>query len=153
MSLTERTLMVIQLCLRSWIGLWRKYYYTSFDITHYFPSDVGFSNIRSAWLVGVDGGLRHLVVNNALMHAVPSYYNLVSGYLWLSTLCLMMRLWHFQPLHSVWFWAVDSTLITLCLMVSSWWVESVHCVSSWAVLNTDAGSTLWTARLLSTIKE
>ena len=27
------------------IGLWEKYYYASFDITHYFSSNVGFRNI------------------------------------------------------------------------------------------------------------
>ena len=47
LSLTERTPVNIQLCLRSRIGLWEKYYYALFDITqrHYFCSDVGFTNI------------------------------------------------------------------------------------------------------------
>ena len=43
MSPTERTPIVIQPCLRSRVGLWEKYYYTPFDITPYFPSDVGFT--------------------------------------------------------------------------------------------------------------
>ena len=41
LSLTECTPIVIQLCLRSWIGLWENYYYMLFDIMHYFSSDVG----------------------------------------------------------------------------------------------------------------
>ena len=45
MSLTERTLIVIQLCLRSQIGSWGKYYYSLFYITHYFHFNVGFTNI------------------------------------------------------------------------------------------------------------
>ena len=33
---TERTRIVVKLCLRFRIGLWGKYYYAPFDITHYF---------------------------------------------------------------------------------------------------------------------
>ena len=42
---TERTIIVIQLCLRSQIGLWENYYYALFNAMHYFYSDVGFTNI------------------------------------------------------------------------------------------------------------
>ena len=47
LSSTEGTpvYIVIQLCLRSQIGLWEKYYYALFDIAHYFSSDVGLTNI------------------------------------------------------------------------------------------------------------
>ena len=47
LSPTECTPIVIhvQLCLRSRIGLWVKYYYAVLGIKHYFPSDVGFLNI------------------------------------------------------------------------------------------------------------
>ena len=40
------------------IGLWGKYYYAPFDITHYFPSDVGFKILLfvSTRQVGVGGG-------------------------------------------------------------------------------------------------
>ena len=34
LSPTERTTIVTQLCLRSWIGLWETYYYAQFDIMH-----------------------------------------------------------------------------------------------------------------------
>ena len=44
LSPTECTPIIMQLCLRSRIGLWEKYYYTLFDIMHHFPSDVGFTN-------------------------------------------------------------------------------------------------------------
>ena len=40
LSPTERTPIVIQPCLRSRIGLWEKYYYALFDITHCFSSDI-----------------------------------------------------------------------------------------------------------------
>ena len=40
LSSTERTPVIIQLCLRSQIGSWEKYYYAPFDIIHYFSSDV-----------------------------------------------------------------------------------------------------------------
>ena len=57
MSPTERIPIVIQPCLRSRVGLWEKYYYALFDITHYFSPNVGFTNIvvRSTRQVGVDG--------------------------------------------------------------------------------------------------
>ena len=45
LSPTERTPIVIELCLRSRRGLWEEYYYAPFDITHYFSSNVGFTNI------------------------------------------------------------------------------------------------------------
>ena len=45
LSPTEFTPIVIQLYLRSRVGLWEKYYYTLFDIMHYFSSEVGFTNI------------------------------------------------------------------------------------------------------------
>ena len=48
---TERTPIVIQLSLRSRIGLWGKYCYAPFDIMHYFSSDVGFTNIV-VWATG-----------------------------------------------------------------------------------------------------
>ena len=51
---TECTSIVIQLCLRSQIGLWGKYYYTPFDIMHCFCSDVGFTNIV-VWSTGQSG--------------------------------------------------------------------------------------------------
>ena len=51
LSLTERTSIVILFCLGSRIGLWEIYYYALFDITHYFPSDVGFTNIV-VWSAG-----------------------------------------------------------------------------------------------------
>ena len=45
-----------QLCLRSRIGLYEKYYYTLhvFDITPYFSSDVGFTN-TVVWSTGQSG--------------------------------------------------------------------------------------------------
>ena len=44
-SPTERTPILVQLSLISQIGLWEKYYYyVPFDVTHYFPSNVGFTN-------------------------------------------------------------------------------------------------------------
>ena len=49
-------LYVIQLYLRSGIGLWGKYYYyyTPFDTMHYFFSIVGFANIV-VWSTGESG--------------------------------------------------------------------------------------------------
>ena len=44
-SPTKSTVIVIQLCLRSRIGLWEKFYYALFGITHYFSSYVVFTNI------------------------------------------------------------------------------------------------------------
>ena len=56
LSSTERTPIVIQLCLRSRIGLWEKYYYTLFtiDITIIFSSDMEFTNIV-VWSMGQSG--------------------------------------------------------------------------------------------------
>ena len=54
LSPTERTPIVIQLCLKFRIGLWEKYYYALFDIMHYFSSDVGFTNIV-VWFMGQSG--------------------------------------------------------------------------------------------------
>ena len=51
LSATEGTPIVLQLCMKSRIGLWGKYYYALYDITHYFSSDVGFTNIV-VWSMG-----------------------------------------------------------------------------------------------------
>ena len=57
LSLTERTPIVIQLCLRSQIGLWGTYYYSLFHITHYFSSDVRFTKFDIVVLsMGQTGG-------------------------------------------------------------------------------------------------
>ena len=45
MSPTERTPIVTQLCLRSQIGLWGKYYYVLFHVKHYLSSNGGIVNI------------------------------------------------------------------------------------------------------------
>ena len=63
------TPIVIQLCLRPGIGLCEIFfYYTPFDITHYFSSNVGFTNIviQSTRQVDVNGGWRRLVGDNAI---------------------------------------------------------------------------------------
>ena len=61
---TERTLVIIQLCLRSRIELWEKYYYAPFDVKYYFSADVGFTNIV-VWSMGQSGVDRSTVVNCA----------------------------------------------------------------------------------------
>ena len=45
LSLKERTPIIMQLCLRSGIGLREKYCYTLFNIAHCFSSDVSFTDI------------------------------------------------------------------------------------------------------------
>ena len=50
----ERTPIVIQLCLRSWIRLWKKYHYEPFDFIHHFSSNVAFTNIF-VWSTGQSG--------------------------------------------------------------------------------------------------
>ena len=55
LSPAERTPIVIQLCLRSRMVLWEKYYYVPFDITNYFSSHVGFTN-SVVWSMRQSGG-------------------------------------------------------------------------------------------------
>ena len=45
LSPTECTPILIQLCLRSRIRLWEKYYHAPFDTTYHFSSNMGFTNI------------------------------------------------------------------------------------------------------------
>ena len=54
LSPTERTPIVLQLCLRSQIGLWTKYYYALLNITHHFSYYVKFTNIV-VWSTGTYG--------------------------------------------------------------------------------------------------
>ena len=73
LSSTECIRIVIQLCLRSQIGMWEKYYYRLFDITNYFSSNGGFTYILFFGLW--DGLVRRRSTECQLckgnMHAIP----------------------------------------------------------------------------------
>ena len=72
LSLTERTPIILQLYPRSRIGFWEKYYNALIDITHYFSSVVGFTNIvQSAGQFGAKMKYKLCEVNGYTLYQVP----------------------------------------------------------------------------------
>ena len=95
---TEHSPIVIQLCLRSQIGFWEKYYYAPLNIRHHFSSNVGFTN--RAYCCSV-----YRTVWAEMKYRLPTVWEQwthlkILAYSWMQSSNIVTKAWHNMAKHS-----------------------------------------------------